>query len=397
MLNPAPGEVIIAHPMDANTPDQGGGVRYLMNLAKQFAEAGSRVTILGMQWKPAASEHPWRQISLIQYEGHFPGGIPFWVCYLLALYVKLPFIKISTQAVIITHRMDCMLAFVLFKPRNPKVLISAAPAYYLRINHPRWYRYLGWLYHLAERLCVRGVDLIVPTDPGTRNYYLTRYPNAQVAASMPSPINLADFKLIPFRQARSSLNWPMNDPVALFVGRLAKVKRIPLLLDAFGRVRQSLPEARLYLLGEGEDGEELRRLARQGFDGVTFLGAVPPQEIYRYYNAANLLVLCSLEEGSPTVVKEALACGAPVVSTDVGDVAEVLNLGDDLGRIVLPRAECLAEGMLKILSEPPDDEKRKQRRRAVEIYSAEYVGAKIIQLCNQAIHNREAWTHHPSC
>jgi glycosyltransferase involved in cell wall biosynthesis len=214
---------------------------------------------------------------------------------------------------------------------------------------------------------------------------------------MPSPINLADFELIPFRQARLSLNWPMNDPVALFVGRLAKVKRIPLLLDAFGRVRQSLPDARLYLLGEGEDGEELRRLARQNFDGVTFMGAVPPQDIFRYYNAANLLVLCSLEEGSPTVVKEALACGAPVVSTDVGDVAEVLNLGDDLGRIVLPKAECLAEGILEILSEPPDDDKRKQRRSAVEIYSTEYIGAKIIQLCNQALHNREAWTHHPSC
>lgn len=397
MSSPVPDEVIIAHPMDANTPDQGGGVRYLMNLAKQFAEAGSRVTILGMQRNPAASENPWRQISLIKYQGHFPGGIPFWVRYLLALYVKLPFIKISTQAVIISHRMDCMLAFVLFKPGNPKVLISAAPAYYLRLNHPGWYRHLGWLYHLAERLCVRGVDFIVPTDPGTRNYYLTRYPNAQVTVSMPSPIHLADFELIPFRQARLSLNWPMNDPVALFVGRLAKVKRIPLLLDAFGRVRQSLPDARLYLLGEGEDGEELRRLARQNFDGVTFMGAVPPQDIFRYYNAANLLVLCSLEEGSPTVVKEALACGAPVVSTDVGDVAEVLNLGDDLGRIVLPKAECLAEGILEILSEPPDDEKRKQRRSAVEIYSTEYIGAKIIQLCNQALHNREAWTHHPSC
>jgi glycosyltransferase involved in cell wall biosynthesis len=389
MSNPAPGEVIIAHPMDANTPDQGGGVRYLMNLVNQFAESGSRVTILGVQRKPAACERRWRQLSLIKDERRFPGGIPFWVCYLLALYSRLPFIKISTQAVILTHRMDCMLAFVLFKPRNPKVLISAAPAYYLRINHPGWYRYLGWLYHLAERLCVRGVDFIVPTDPGTRNYYLSRYPNAQVTASMPSPINLADFKLIPFRQARSSLNWPMSDPVVLFVGRLAKVKRIPLLLDAFGRVRQSLPDARLYLLGEGEDGEELRRLARQNCDGVTFLGAVPPQDIFRYYNGANLLVLCSLEEGSPTVVKEALACGAPIVSTDVGDVANVLNLGDDLGIIVPPDGNCLAQGILDVLSAPLDDEKRRQRRKAVGVYSVEKTGAKIIQICNQAIRNRK--------
>ena len=70
---------------------------------------------------------------------------------------------------------------------------------------------------------------------------------------------------------------------------------------------------------------------------------VPNTEMPWYYSAADAMILCSDSEGSPTAVKEALACNLPVVSVDVGDVAEIVE-GIDGVRICEQTAGSLADG-----------------------------------------------------
>jgi glycosyltransferase involved in cell wall biosynthesis len=109
---------------------------------------------------------------------------------------------------------------------------------------------------------------------------------------------------------------PVEPPVILSAGRLDPQKDYPLLLKAFARVRQSLP-ARLLILGEGPDRDALLSLARElglGEDALCLAGFVPNP--YPYMAQASVFVLSSRWEGLPTVLVEALYCGAPIISTD---------------------------------------------------------------------------------
>jgi len=78
---------------------------------------------------------------------------------------------------------------------------------------------------------------------------------------------------------------------------------------------------------------------------------VPNDRMPLYYSAADVMVLCSDSEGSPTSVKEALACGLPVVSTDVGDVRSLM--GDIAGTEICEQtASSVAEALARALTRP---------------------------------------------
>jgi glycosyltransferase involved in cell wall biosynthesis len=102
-----------------------------------------------------------------------------------------------------------------------------------------------------------------------------------------------------------------------------------LLVEAAARLRQSDPRMHLLLVGEGPEEEALRQqVAHLGLTGaVTFAGYVPQEDMGQYYRAADVFALASDFDNSPNVVLEAMACGLPVVATDVGGVSEYVMAG----------------------------------------------------------------------
>jgi glycosyltransferase involved in cell wall biosynthesis len=121
------------------------------------------------------------------------------------------------------------------------------------------------------------------------------------------------------KKARDSLNhpWfqPRQPPVLLAVGRLTAQKDFPTLIQTFARVRQTRP-TRLLILGEGEERFMLEALVRQlGLDQDVHLPGFVDNP-YAYMARASVFVLSSKWEGLPTVLVEALYCGAPIVATD---------------------------------------------------------------------------------
>ena len=141
-------------------------------------------------------------------------------------------------------------------------------------------------------------------------------------------------------------------PTLLAVGRLHKQKGFDILLQAFRRVRTALP-CRLVIVGEGVEREALTDLSRQlGIaDDVSLPGFV--ENPLALMSRADLFVLSSRWEGLSTVLIEALACGATVVSTDCrSGPREILDNGRYGMLVPTDDPEALAQAILESLNRP---------------------------------------------
>ncbi|WP_079160832.1 glycosyltransferase family 4 protein [Streptomyces pactum] len=138
-------------------------------------------------------------------------------------------------------------------------------------------------------------------------------------------------------------------PLAVCVGRLCRQKGQDVLLRAWDAVVRRVPGARLVLVGDGPDLDRLRRVAP---GSVLFTGAVT--EPSPWYQAADLVVLPSRWEGMALAPLEAMACGRPVVVTDVDGARESLPPSLTGRCLVRPEDPAeLAEAVAGLLLDPP--------------------------------------------
>jgi glycosyltransferase involved in cell wall biosynthesis len=200
---------------------------------------------------------------------------------------------------------------------------------------------------------------------------LLRRADAVVTISQAIEAELADFGLsgIPSRRipnavdcaefspadagARAALRVRLGLPAArvlcAFVGRLAPQKAPELLVDAW--LMDALPNAHLVLVGDGPLRSSLERRLAADRERITFVGATA--DVVSYMRAADLLVLPSQAEGMSGVILEAMACGLPVVATDVPGNRELVGEDGTVGMLV-PAGEAsgLAEGMGRLVGSP---------------------------------------------
>jgi len=136
-----------------------------------------------------------------------------------------------------------------------------------------------------------------------------------------------------------------------FVGRLRHEKGLDILLDAMPHVLKSHPDVALLVVGDGPDGERLKRRAEDLKLGtqVRWLGQKSPEEVYRLYGIMAVLAVPSRFEGFGLVAAEAMAAGLPVVGTNVGGLAEVVE--DGVTGILVPPgdSQTLATAITELL------------------------------------------------
>lgn len=148
--------------------------------------------------------------------------------------------------------------------------------------------------------------------------------------------------------AKAALDF--SGPVMLCVGALIPRKGQDLLV----RTLPLLPDVTLLLAGQGAFRRTLESLAEElGVERrIGFLGSVPHHKLPRIYSAADVMVLPSESEGLANAWVEALACGTPIVISDVGGARELLDR-PEAGRIVAREPEAIAEAVRAILDAPP--------------------------------------------
>lgn len=152
-------------------------------------------------------------------------------------------------------------------------------------------------------------------------------------------VDLQRFRPLPRAQARAALGLPADAPVLVSVGGLVERKGFHRVMACLPELRRRFPGLQYLVVGgpspEGDWTARLKALsASLGLDDcVRFLGPLPADALKQPLSAADVFVLATRNEGWANVFLEAMACGLPVVTTDVGGNAEVV-CDDGLGRIV---------------------------------------------------------------
>jgi glycosyltransferase involved in cell wall biosynthesis len=175
---------------------------------------------------------------------------------------------------------------------------------------------------------------------------------------IPNGVNFAQFRPLARVQARAALRWDPDRYYVLFSNN----PQIP--VKNFALAQAAI--------------EHLRELGMNA--ELVVANGLPHDTVVQYMNASNALLLSSVAEGSPNVVKEAMACNVPVVSTNVGDVADVIGKTEGCS-VCSHDAEALAEGLEKALRHS----KRTTGREDIQHLDSAVVAQQVINVYKKAI------------
>jgi glycosyltransferase involved in cell wall biosynthesis len=158
---------------------------------------------------------------------------------------------------------------------------------------------------------------------------------------------------IPVGRAGPKEQLGVAGPLIVTAGALLPRKGPDLAIEALALI----PGATLIFVGHGPERPTLEALARRlrVDDRVRFLGGRPHDELPRWLGTADVTLLPTVSEGLANVWVESLACGTPVVTTDVGGAREAIDR-PEAGRLVAREPEALAAAVRDILAAPPDQQ-----------------------------------------
>jgi glycosyltransferase involved in cell wall biosynthesis len=187
----------------------------------------------------------------------------------------------------------------------------------------------AWL----TRRTLQAADRIVFVSQAMTRHAIDTYGvRPERCATVVNGINTAVFHPQDRTRSRQALDLPADAPVIVYVGRLIEAKGLRELVASVTKLRQTRPDLRTILIGEGPYRETLKGLITDAGqqDHIILAGGQLPERVAQYINGADVLTLPSWSEGYPNVLVEALACGCPVVATNVGGIPEIVTAANGL-------------------------------------------------------------------
>jgi glycosyltransferase involved in cell wall biosynthesis len=202
-----------------------------------------------------------------------------------------------------------------------------------------------------ERRLSHFADCIVVNSRAGVNHAASRGFPLEKMFYIPNGIDVKNLYFDPSAGQRVRVEWGFTGSERLIglVGRLDAIKDHAGFLRAAARLAQQLPEVRFVCIGDGpaQYRAKLEVLSRElGLEQKVLWVAARP-DVRAVYNALDVVCLCSLSEGFPNVISEAMACGRHCVATDVGDCSFLVG---NAGVLVPPNdPEALAVGLRQAL------------------------------------------------
>lgn len=221
------------------------------------------------------------------------------------------------------------------------------------ISSHTWRKYLYLLLHPIETRTLPKYPHIYAISSEEKQY-LTRFlPVSQHQISLsPTGIDFDHFSPGNKQAVRMKLGIDPATELVLFVGRLSEVKGIEYLLDAFPAIRRERTHAQLFIVGTGPLSPGIQaQIEQMNLVGqIQLIGYVSPDSLPDWYRVADVTVVPSIFEWFGKVSAESMACGTPVVVTERGGGADIVN-EFECGRLVpLRNSQAIAEAVCAFLS-----------------------------------------------
>jgi glycosyltransferase involved in cell wall biosynthesis len=249
-------------------------------------------------------------------------------------------------------------------------------------------KYLLRVYEPFLRQVLARADVITVSNPNYIQSSPYLRPLASKCVIIPHGTDLSRFVATEaVRRRAAEIRQCYVAPLILFVGLLRYYKGVSFLIEAMRQI-----EARLLIVGQGPQGQEWQALTRQlGLeDKVAFLGRVSDEELIALYHACDIFVLPSIHrsESWGAVQIEAMACGKPVVCTELGTGTSFVNVDGVTGRVVPPRdPAALAAAINALLN---DEATRlamgaRARERAQQEFSLETMVDRVLVVYGEVL------------
>jgi glycosyltransferase involved in cell wall biosynthesis len=230
---------------------------------------------------------------------------------------------------------------------------------------------------LMERYSGRKADKIIVVSNENKRDVIGQYniPEKKIA-TIPNGVDVSRFKPS-----------TCESKTIIFVGRLHERKGIDKLLESFSKVVLEEPEAKLKIIGSGEDESRLKNLANKlnlSSKNLEFTGFIPENELPGMYTSASLFVLPSYYEGFGIVLIEAMSSGLPLVSVKTGGAVEVIEEGKN-GFLV--NYDNMHEAMLKLLSDKNLRQRMGQASRKIveERYDWKIIADDVLKVYKEVL------------
>lgn len=205
------------------------------------------------------------------------------------------------------------------------------------------------------RTVLREADFLVAISDDLRKRMVTMGAPPEKTRTILSGCDISVFHPADRLAARQKLGIAPTAEAVVYVGRMDLRKGLRELVEAAVSLHPLRPNLHVYIVGEGPD-RPLIDSAIQNSNAASYIHALPGcafDDVAVWMAAAHLVTLPSYMEGYPNVVVEALACGRPVVATNVGGIPEILT--NEYGCLVPPRdSTTLAQAFAAVLDKTWD-------------------------------------------
>lgn len=234
---------------------------------------------------------------------------------------------------------------------------------------------------VSKLYCRDCSAIIVPTlkvKDALQKYGLMRHIDV-----IPTGVNIEPFEKNNYNQQlikeeKKSYGINENEPVVLFIGRLAKEKSVDIIIKSMKQLISKIPNCKLLIVGDGPERENLENLSKEiGIDkSIVFVGEKPWAKIGKYYQMGNVFVGASLTETQGLTFAEAMAAQIPVVAKHDKNLDGIIR--DEFNGRFFYKDEKLAEILFQILMDKESADIMAQNAYAgIETLSSKRFGESV--------------------
>jgi glycosyltransferase involved in cell wall biosynthesis len=215
------------------------------------------------------------------------------------------------------------------------------------------------IYNNLDRWSLQAPDRVVTVSLATKEQLLRRGISGQNITVVHNAVPIQSLRQIKsddsvVRQKKIDLGVAADEKLILCAGRLSKEKAQIDMVPALLRLKKQRPDlaVRLMIIGDGPEREQISQAIKAAGLESSIVLTGHLKNLTPYYEAADVVAIPSLSEGSPNVLLEAMAFGVPVVATRVGGIPEIVNDGETALLVPAQDPGAMAAAIERLLSDP---------------------------------------------